>query len=119
MKAQDLRIGNYVNISKKVNQMQLVNFVEIHYTENFENYEPIPLTEEWLLKFGFVKLDKSHFKIIQKDIFKSPFTITLDENEIFTFAFQGFWYQLEFLHQLQNLYYCLCCEELEIKIAER
>jgi hypothetical protein len=115
MKAAELRIGNYINISKEVCKMQLVNFADIHYTDSFENYEPIPLTEEWLLKLGFDKLDKAHFKIIQKDIFNSLFTITLDENEIFKFDFQGFWYQLEFLHQLQNLFYCLCGEELKTK----
>jgi hypothetical protein len=77
--------------------------------------DPISLTEEWLLKFGFEKLDKTHFVIMQNDSFSSPFTITLDDNEIFKLDFQGFWYQLEFLHQLQNLYFALTNEELKIK----
>jgi hypothetical protein len=109
MKANELRIGNYVNDS--------IGLITIGLNGNIkfaDAYHPIRLTVEWLLKLGFDKLDKAHFKIIQKDIFNSPFTITLDENEIFKFDFQGFWYQLEFLHQLQNLYYCLCGEELKI-----
>jgi len=110
MKASELRIGNYVNDSIGLITIGLNGNIKFAYV-----YHPIPLTEEWLLKFGFDKLDKAHFKIIQKDIFNSPFTITLDENEIFKLDFQGFWYQLEFLHQLQNLYFALTNEELKIK----
>jgi len=110
MKAQELRIGNYVNDS--------IGLITIGLNGNIkfaDAYHPIPLTEEWLLKLGFDKLDKTHFKIIQNDIFNSPFTITLDDDGVFKLDFQGFWYQLEFLHQLQNLYFALTSQELKTK----
>jgi hypothetical protein len=117
MKAQELRIGNYVNISKKVNQMQLVNFVEIHYTEYFfENYEPIPLTEEWLINLGFemINLSPINYKIYRlKDI---SFNVIKDSNiKLYDkIVYSEQYRHIESVHQLQNLYFALTNEELKI-----
>jgi hypothetical protein len=63
MKAQELRIGNLVNHT--TGQCKVVGFYgEIFRAENINkielksnvfNLQPIPLTEEWLLKLGFYK----------------------------------------------------------------
>jgi len=127
MKAAELRIGNYVNISKKVNQMQLVNFVEIHYTENFENYEPIPLTEKWLLKLGFGDItNECATKAVNIKTFCKTFRVEgcNEQQTIFIelgsrgWTFKSIGYPLyNYVHQLQNLYFALTSQEL--KIAER
>lgn len=68
--------------------------------------EPIPLTEEWLLKFGFEPLGSSRFDF-----------------KIFTYyLYDGSFYNqssrlstIKYVHQLQNLYFALTGEELKIK----
>lgn len=61
MKAQELRIGNYIqhfyhgkcthdkNDWIEVNPLDILSILE----DEIEDYRPIPITEEWLLKFGF------------------------------------------------------------------
>jgi len=111
MKANELRIGNYLNFFDKA----FVKIVSIrkdntYYIESkkehttyyhvIDAYEPIPLTEEWLLKFGFEK----HLNIF---INKQGWCIYF-ENGILR------WQSviLEHVHQLQNLYFALTGEEL-------
>ena len=66
-----------------------------------KNIKPIPLTEEWLVKFGFKKGVKGWFK-------------TLDKN----YKFNLYLYhdsKYKSVHQLQNLYFALTNEELTFK----
>jgi hypothetical protein len=140
MKANELRLGNYVNVPIleqcpfriddfecltyefiKVAQKQIINGKEVHpFTWYGGDLQPIPLTEEWLLKFGFKKqLDKSFakndFSIFLDKRFKT--NLFLQENQE---DFKWFSYELkvEYIHQLQNLYFALTCEELKIKEDE-
>ena len=128
MKAAELRIGNYVNISEKVSEIQLVNFTEIHYTDVLKNYKPIPLTEEWLMKFGFYSCEtnayftkyiytnaKSRVKNWTVKLFNGDHT-TLNSRYSTKFNL-FFWDKIEIkhVHQLQNLYFALNNEELKIK----
>jgi hypothetical protein len=62
MKASELRIGNFVmNVNTELQVCQIFNdsfqgmFVGGKSVYTFEHSTPIPLTEEWLLKFGFEK----------------------------------------------------------------
>jgi hypothetical protein len=74
--------------------------------------KPIPLTEEWLLKFGFEKNsywfkddNMLRFGLIDNKLHCS---IGNDEN--------GFLYnRINYVHQLQNLYFALTGQELEFK----
>ena len=52
MKATELRIGNYYYhpIALSFERMDDIDFI----SSFIEKFEPIPLTEEWLLKMGFV-----------------------------------------------------------------
>lgn len=75
--------------------------------------EPIPLTEEWLFKFGF---DKPAYSICG-DIFhltkwdKNPldWCVAMNKNNAIIVE------KLQYVHQLQNLYFALTGEELTIK----
>lgn len=93
--------------------------------EHFSEFERIPLTEEWLSKFEFEHVEtrgrwiKDKF-VIWKQRYLDPLSIfeqnkfylqTIDyEGNIFTLNLE-----IKYVHQLQNLYYCFCGEELKLK----
>ena len=125
MKSSDLRIGNFI-LSKDMP----VQIEEIK-PETISYIEPIPLTEEWLLKFGFELYDYEPseedddfiFKDYKKSLDGKPFYYTICEcpyNEWdfgikLTWAEQALLSRIKYVHQLQNLYFALTGKELEIK----
>ena len=124
MKANELRIGNCLFVPGVHREVIVSAIFKTHYVcEDYNgirfeeslriNYQPIPLKEEWLLKFGFEKINNDVFRIVQNDNFKSPFSIAFDNiNNLFKIAFQGYWYHCKYVHQLQNIYFALTGEEL-------
>jgi hypothetical protein len=126
MKSQELRIGNFVQAKLLIpvlgnTKYLTVSSVEIrdceHYKENW-SYEPIPLTEEWLVRLGFVYEDlgdDTPYEWYVKDgmqiwNFNNQHWICdmLDQNRFNQDDFKH-------VHQLQNLYFALTGEELTIK----
>ena len=112
MKANELRIGNLV-LRPDLNELNhSISEPKPHYVEftdlcNEHRLKPIPLTEEWLVKFGF-----------DDDFHIGKFWVTIDDN--------GYYYtnhklndngftEVLFVHSLQNLYFALTGEELTIK----
>jgi hypothetical protein len=79
---------------------------------NFKEILPIHLTEEWLLKFGFIKIEKHHVFYIS--------TI----NPMFKFCpdiHSAAWdnqmlrrVKIQYVHQLQNFFFALTGEELTV-----
>ena len=104
MDSKELRIGNYffrgkvVLKSKAETPLQIQNGV-------LKNAKPIPLTEEWLVKFGINCLSDGVF------IFKIGYT----QNIVFQPDMKCN-YKCEHVHQLQNLYFALTGEELTLKL---
>ena len=104
MKANELRIGNYVNDS--------IGLITIGLNGNIkfaDAYHPIPLTEEWLVKFGFEKTTKWNNVQHTKGI--------LQIRNLYILFVKGrnqSWINLKHVHQLQNLYFALTGEELTI-----
>ncbi|PCH95876.1 MAG: hypothetical protein COB83_07160 [Gammaproteobacteria bacterium] len=103
LEAKELRIGNkaiYVITGEIIT-------VTISWIKKAgDRLKPIPLTEEWLLKFGFQLNDNvARFRALV--IYKQDgiwwFDIVLNSVEI------------KHVHQLQNLYYALTNKELTIK----
>ena len=109
MKAQELRIGNL--ISKK-GRIEKIHSVSRQDARDYSKIEPIHLTEELLLKFGFDE-KQAHDGIFgfEKDNFWY-----INEHQI---RFNHGWIildiKLKYVHQLQNLYFALTGEELTIK----
>lgn len=130
MKAQELRIGNWVNentkisrsksltenLQKELHQITATDLVGIE--NGFQDwFNPIPLTEEWLLKFGFVKINESDYLSPHScycfDIKRMGMMVE-DARQ------NGEWHfcdnaDLDYVHQLQNLYFALTGSELTIK----
>jgi len=127
MKATELRIGNWCKIAKSPFKEEVgeypIEAITIHYFESGEDLilEPIPLTEEWLLKFGFekVKDDPSYCDDGEFTINHKRFTVFKKElithNSIHGWFINGIQFDLnlKYVHQLQNLYFTLTGEELK------
>ena len=135
MKANELRIGNWINVGGELNQFSIADFCDI-----FDNgdkwfkdlFKPIPLTEEWLLKFGFEEIENlhTHWKS-DKGFFLNGYIIFMEKiigviigeksnSKFYDHSYQyrngiGIIKQIQYVHQLQNLYFALTGEELEIK----
>jgi hypothetical protein len=113
MKAKELRIGNWVNNGEQLDyvidtssMMDLMNEAQVN--EGLTGLKPIPLTEEWLLKFGFEYSDLNGDSGLWKI---PPFQIYGKYNQ-FIYDYR---LDVNYVHQLQNLYFALTGEELEIK----
>jgi hypothetical protein len=122
IQAKELRIGNLV-ISPSLNEIT-VNarwILEQHQCDlsNCEYLQPIPITEEWLLKLGFEMVYISEFRT--KLTHKKEHFIGYDLSHVSDKSMEGFtWYgryitDIKYIHQLQNLYFALTQKELEIK----
>jgi hypothetical protein len=105
MEAKELRIGNYVYNDKK-------EFYTINWINESIKVKPIPLTEEWLLKFGFNYIDDDSEYLALK---YRGFYIHSDDSDNFSIAtikVQDYRITIKHVHQLQNLYFALTNEEL-------
>jgi hypothetical protein len=117
--ANELRVGNkvfYKPWDNKIAQNQIVTISWVsddsagHYEQHeasyphAENeYSPIPLTPEILEKCGFVQTSAATFG-------NGIIGIYFGEGEYFYYHGKG-----KYLHQLQNLFWGLCREELQVK----
>jgi hypothetical protein len=110
MKATELRIGNWVmidpsNIPQQVVDVMCdsVNTVNVQ-SAHYGLVDGIPLTEERLLEFGF-----------EKDV--SKYNICWFLNHVYIWFVDGKYINeldlpIDYVHQLQNLYFALKGEEL-------
>lgn len=136
MEAKELRIGNWVQLSDRVSSpIQLSDFVEEYETgQAFFHCKPIPITAEWLLRFGFVKIvwtAENWYEAEYSIACGTDVYISYAENfslEIYDFALSNKEYlnnkfftilpsfnQVKTVHGLQNLYFALTGNELTIK----
>ena len=106
LNCNEVRIGNFVNMKSK-NRFYIIDRGQD--IDECEDFNPIPLTEEWLLKLGFVKNDfDSHYE-------KDEFHIEVWEKD-FVFRWNDFNIDINLnsVHRLQNLYFTLTNEELTL-----
>ena len=131
MKTNELRIGNWVKYNPDMVdedwEGEWEYQVECIYSDQWESFIkltdpfneryaldevlPIPLTEEWLGKFGFEKYNNSWWKYDKNGAFDIS-------NNFDAFGFKTcIWSsdRINYVHQLQNLYFALTGDELEIK----
>lgn len=134
MKPQELRIGNYVKYNGSIVSVYAISNPIPNKDKHFNNksrvtlwcnglidatideIEPIPITEEWLTKSGFVK------RIYSDKIFaygegmlstvyfieSTMIDIRTEDNNATILC--------KHLHHLQNAYYLVTGKELEIKV---
>lgn len=144
MEAKELRIGNLIQF-KSTGNIEMVEDIITYKRKygcindvNIQDVKPIPLTEEWLLKFGFENWGKgnlytneyetydrfvlhnvldgtSNFEVhIIKSTYGgsdvTQYIISCDEDDRLNWG-----EELEYVHQLQNLYFALTNNELTIQ----
>jgi hypothetical protein len=122
--AKELRIGNYVydDTTKLVDTVWGIkpdrrNHVMVNDTE-IESIKPIPLTEQWLIDFGFTTCDDSWFYSLELGDNLDSFKIcALYTNEVLNGSFallncRACSVRFNHVHQLQNLYFALTGKEL-------
>ena len=122
IQANELRIGNIIYLCGSLHdreirfdgvdrEFELTGFLfgKLLYYKHGKNFnvifevKPIPLTEEWLLKFGF---ENKKIRIGVYDL------IVVLPNSAF---YNGCGFPCKYVHQLQNLYFAITGEELTMK----
>lgn len=117
MKATELRIGNWVDAlcgNGTYVEDQVDSGVYIDLFKDIGKAKPIPLTKDWLLRFGFeLDADAPEF---DNEYFKGPLSINIP-SVVFMGGGDNFNLniKMEYVHQIQNLYFALTGEELTIK----
>ena len=124
MKANELRIGNWVS-NYKDTPTQILEWTgnEAYLTEGRKAYgiktsSPIPLTEEWLIKFGATQ---DQFDLEAFCLSSLTFDYYIIKNTMLDGSIYWMIDELrgdtciQYVHQFQNLYFALTGEELEIK----
>ena len=76
--------------------------------------EPIELSGEIMLKFGFIEFFHGIYSTWAFEEFSNNFSVDQDSDG-FNFQIYGGWLELNYVHQLQNLYFALTGEELKFK----
>jgi hypothetical protein len=124
----ELRFGIYLQelTSNDVFQVEKAFFTLLEL--NLECSRPIPLTEEWLLKFGFsttdykngyIGIDHKVGGIITDFVLTYPLVIG-EFQKHFIWEHSKFKYkELKYVHQLQNLYFALTNEELSTNLLTK
>lgn len=82
---------------------------------NIESVKPIPLTEEWLIKFGFESEQNDYDKQINCFVFNQITLYDHQNGSYSLYRYNDAHVYLPHVHQLQNLYFALTSEELSIK----
>ena len=134
MKASELRIGNLVYVTDNLTNLifKEITPINIHNLMHLTGwdkspvdieFEPIPLTEEFLLKFGFANIDKGGNDFITYTDSEYNYYLQIDVRRkdgkylILDNSFDDLrafsMVDIEYVHQLQNLYFALTGNELK------
>jgi len=126
IQSNELRIGNFVKFNAfTLNQRMQIDEIDFEDVLGgyFTDIEPIPLTEEWHLKFGAEKVEIEVYCYVIPT--KRSVNIEIRFNDADVYMYQGddiilVWdydYALRgmYVHEWQNLYFALKGEELTIK----
>lgn len=115
MESKELRVGNvykwYADGTYYYYKVEEKDFM----SDNLKNFEPVELTDEVLLKCGFKKVDDYEF-YFPTDTISFTYNIANKYISINDYNIQDFELKVKYLHQLQNLYWCLTGKELEINV---
>jgi hypothetical protein len=132
IQANELRVGNIVDLYKGVIHYRTTyvysisiegindeygNSTAFFNAEDNSEYavKPIPLTEEWLLRFGFKEEERSAYYDNSHRFLKDDFLYDLKDGSL-TIAFSmdegNLAVKAPYVHQLQNLYFALTGKEL-------
>ncbi len=133
MEAKELRIGNILNAVVS-NGVEIFTFNEIVAHEltkdgmkdekgfrfPYDTIVGIPLNEWWLLEFGFERskgvIQNENDKIYRlRDSDDESFYISFGDNSMICIDGFGGLHYVDYVHELQNLYFTLGIQELKLE----
>jgi hypothetical protein len=108
MKANEIRLGN--NVYDTLGKVKQIDLEAITYIskEPLNQVQPIALTDKWLLKFGFEKYFVNWYRV-------NNFYIRKIGDEFEAEIGECLYKTIDYVHQLQNLYFAVTNEELTMK----
>ena len=145
MKANELRLGNKLFFCNRSHTIMGIGanllFIENDFKHTIgpyelEDFEPIPIDENWLKKYGFNKIEDTHRKIIGKEdlcVYEmwlvdpcNDAGYSVQYYEVFDqlqntedYRFVSIEKEVKYIHELQNLYFVLTGRELELVNPEK
>lgn len=116
MKANELRIGNWVEFTDHLIKQQQVVYVDLN--AKMENIKPIPLTEGTLIRSGFeaIMYHDERTYLTPESWLPIRYRIRIRDSVLVWMPDMWTCVKLPHVHSLQNLLFTLTSEELEIKI---
>lgn len=125
MEAKELKTNSllYDSLINKIEEIGITGLARFYYmTESAnERYKPIELTEEWLIKLGFNCVDVINrgYTITLNPYVKKYLYCSKDGTIALVDKMPAFkeviiMNKIQYVHQLQNLYFALTGEELKI-----
>ena len=129
MKATELRIGNYIKLMlnhEDYETIQVTSDELVMVDKKQADYEPLRLTEDWLLKHGFsvknfdYSIPISECKVvwltlIPQDEECTAYSVCVTQTDEDEEDQNVFLSDISYVHQLQNLYYAMANKELVLK----
>ena len=117
----ELRLLNWVKYDNRYFQIHSIAYVfpTLNTDEfgigvvDYNNIQPVELTPDILEAAGFT----NGIKTIETSFLETEFYVDLMDGDA-GFNKHGLWFPCKHLHQLQNLYWCLCGQELQIDITK-
>jgi hypothetical protein len=102
MKINEIRIGNYVYDDDGVYQINEHFYILLH--RNIEEIKPIPINQDWIkyFKYNFLKYGFPNISV-NWGVFE----------EVCNFVIDGYRIKLDYVHELQNLYFSITKNELQ------
>jgi hypothetical protein len=112
IQSSELRMSNYVYSSdfviKSYSPQGLFNLMK-NIDDGYNNINPIPLTEQWLIDFGFENISCGEWQkgyiILDNEYTDKGIWNIVEDYQCLTIA-------VKHVHQLQNLYFALTNKEL-------
>ena len=128
MDSKEIRVGNYVFDSAnkilhidwfendKACMRMMVNDIQVHPLTDYIKYlRPIPLSDLWLLRFGFEKSIENDETLPCYKKGKYTVALCLKNKWQFWIRTVDIYNSPQYVHQLQNIMFDLTGEELKLK----
>lgn len=123
MEAKNFRIGNFISDTNasdsffaKVKKLDLSRCYYGQFHSAYTDIKPIKITEDWLNKFGF---ERTPFGRKFNDFYLEASSRVVKTDELYGFKYEHVpeekYINLDYVHQLQNLFFALTGKELELK----
>jgi hypothetical protein len=130
LKVEELRIGNYIAVDgfdpQMVALMTMYDGVyhiyhyngvsSFHNSSPINKCAPIPISEEWLIKLGFIKTPQWKDNLTWSLEGFQYFSIDCDSmDDVCLEGYKHSFRSIRYIHELQNMVYAILGRELELK----